>query len=334
MLRRQAYQVQPGEASAPRAATAARRLAGTGYADADDDTGTRHGGKRPTSRLTAAGRQWSTGLPARRARRMARTSALSCRPYRIVPMPFDLIPSAYLTTDFAIAMATIAVAGMVRGFSGFGSALILSPVLSLLWGPTIGVPVAILVEVAPALQLTPPALRVARWHTVWWIALPALLLIPLGAWLLVALPAETMRRGIALLVLTLVAVLWSGWRYRGPRGNAVSATVGALGGFLSGSTGIGGPPAIIYLMSSGDAAALVRANLIGYFTVIGAGLIGYYAWNGLINVDILWRAGLLIPVFVVGIFAGSRLFGLASERTFRHIAFSVLTLFSTWVLLA
>jgi len=249
-------------------------------------------------------------------------------------MPIDIIPAAYLTADVAVAVAVIFVAGLIRGFSGFGSALILSPVLSLLWGPTVGVPVAVLVEVAPALQLTPPALRIAHWRTVCSIGIPALLLIPVGSWMLVSLPAETMRRAIALMVLALVAILWSGWRYRGPRGSLPSAVVGALGGFLSGSSGIGGPPAIIYLMSGGDAPALIRANLIGYFTVIGAGLIAFFSFSGLVTVDVLWRAGLLIPGFVLGIIIGSRLFRLASEQTFRHIAFSALALSSTWVLLA
>jgi uncharacterized protein len=249
-------------------------------------------------------------------------------------MPFDVIPAAYLTDDFAIAVAAIAIAGLIRGFSGFGSALILSPVLSLLWGPTVGVPVAVLVELAPALQLTPPALRIAHWRTVWSISIPALLLIPVGSWMLISLPAETMRRAIALLVLALVAILWSGWRYRGPRGSVPSAIVGALGGFLSGSSGIGGPPAIIYLMSGGDSPAHIRANLIGYFTVISIGLIVFFSWSGLITTDILWRAGLLIPVFVIGLMVGARLFRLATEKTFRHIAFSVLALSSTWVLLA
>ncbi|MEK9662191.1 MAG: sulfite exporter TauE/SafE family protein, partial [Alphaproteobacteria bacterium] len=137
-----------------------------------------------------------------------------------------------------------------------------------------------------------------------------------------------------LLVLTLVAILWSGWRYTGPRGAPVSATVGALGGFLSGSTGNGGPPAIFYLMSSGDGPALIRANLIGYFTVIGAGLIAYYSYQGLIGADVLWRAGLLVLFFVAGIVAGTRLFGFASPATFRHIALTVLAATSTWVLLA
>jgi hypothetical protein len=249
-------------------------------------------------------------------------------------MPFDFIPAAYLTQDFAIAAFAIAVAGLIRGFSGFGSAMILSPVLSLLWGPTVGVPVAILVEVAPTLQLTPAALRIADRRTVWSLGVPALLLIPVGSWLLVSLPAETMRRAIAVLVLALVAILWSGWRYRGPRGPGVSAVVGALGGFLSGSTGIGGPPTIIYLMSGGDGPALIRANLIGYFSLMFLGLVAFFAWSGLITVDVLWRAGLLIPVFVLGIAAGTRLFGLASETTFRHIALGCLTAVSAWVLVA
>ena len=249
-------------------------------------------------------------------------------------MPYDFIPAAYLTQDFAIAAAAILVAGLIRGFSGFGSAMILSPVLSLLWGPTVGVPVAIIVEVAPTLQLTPPALRIAHWRTVWSLGIPALLLIPAGSWLLVSLPAETMRRSIALLVLALVGVLWSGWRYRGPRGPGMSAIVGALGGFLSGSTGIGGPPTILYLMSGGDGPALVRANLICFFSLMFVGLVGFFAWSGLITTDILWRAGLLIPIFVIGIVVGSRLFGLASEATFRNIAFGCLAATSAWVLLA
>jgi hypothetical protein len=135
-------------------------------------------------------------------------------------------------------------------------------------------------------------------------------------------------------VLALVAVLWSGWRYRGPRGPGVTALVGALGGFLSGSTGIGGPPTILYLMSSGDGPALIRANLICYFSLMFVGLLAFFAWNGLINADVLWRAGLLIPVFIVGVVGGSQLFGLASETAFRHIAFACLTGSSVWVLVA
>jgi hypothetical protein len=87
-------------------------------------------------------------------------------------------------------------------------------------------------------------------------------------------------------------------------------------------------------MSGSDSPALIRANLISYFSLMFIGLVGYFSWSGLITSDIIWRAGLLIPVFVVGIVVGSRMFGLASEATFRSIALGCLTVSSTWVLLA
>jgi uncharacterized membrane protein YfcA len=39
------------------------------------------------------------------------------------------------------ALACTAVAGIMRGYSGFGTAVLLAPLYSVLWGPRIGVPV-------------------------------------------------------------------------------------------------------------------------------------------------------------------------------------------------
>ena len=58
----------------------------------------------------------------------------------------------------AAVTATI-VAGLMRGYSGFGTAVILAPVYSLLWGPRAGVPVMLLMELLVSLQLVPSALK-------------------------------------------------------------------------------------------------------------------------------------------------------------------------------
>ncbi len=245
----------------------------------------------------------------------------------------SLIPPELWGTDLAFAAATVLLAGLIRGFSGFGSAMINAPVLSLLWGPTVGVPVAALVEFVPAVQLTPRALPVAQWRLVWLLGIPALILIPAGSWLLVTLPTEALRRGLAAVVLLLVIILWSGWRYRGRQTAPLSAGVGALSGLLSGTTGMGGPPVILYLMAGTDGAAVLRANMIGYFTIILIGLAATYALLGLFGSIVLWRTGILIVPFIVGIFVGARLFPLASERTFRNIALAVLAISSSYVLL-
>lgn len=244
-------------------------------------------------------------------------------------MPADLFGN-----DFLIASLAVFAASLIRGFSGFGSVLITAPILSLLWGPTVGVPVAALIEVVPAVQMTPRAIRTAHWPTAWAMGLPAVVLLPIGSLVLLNAPAEEMRRVIAAIVLLLAIVMWIGWHYRGPRGLVPSGAVGALGGALAGATGMGGPPVILYLMSGDDPAAVVRANMVAYFSIIFVGIVITFGLLGLVTTEVLWRIALMAPIYVVGVVIGTRMFGLASERTFRNIALATLAASSTWVLFA
>lgn len=246
----------------------------------------------------------------------------------------DLIPAGLVGPDLLIGVLAVFTAGLIRGFSGFGSALITAPMLSWVWGPQVGVPVAVLIEIAPAIQLTPKAIPVANWRTVWAISIPALIMLPLGSQILINAPSDDMRRAIAVVVLLLAAVLWSGWRYRGPRGVAAEACVGLVGGTLAGSTGVAGPPAILYTMSGDDPPAVIRANLIGYFTILFFGFVITFGLQGLITSQVLWRVAILVPVFIVGTAIGTRMFGLASARVFRNIALATLAASSAWVLVA
>ncbi len=249
-------------------------------------------------------------------------------------MPDIPFPAEYLDVRLVYAALSVFAAGLIRGFSGFGSALINAPILSLIWGPTVGVPVAAMVEIAPAIQLTPKAIKVAHWKTIWAISLPALVLLPAGTFILVSVPADEMRRAIGAIVLIVALILWSGWRYRGPRGMGPAIGVGLFGGALAGATGVAGPPVILYLMSSDDSPALTRANLIAYFSVILVGFMVVLTFKGLITTEIVWLVGALLIPFVVGAAIGTKMFPLASERVFRIIALTTLTLSSLYVLVA
>jgi len=249
-------------------------------------------------------------------------------------MPDIPFPAEYLDMSLLYAALSVFAAGLIRGFSGFGSALINAPVLSLIWGPTIGVPVAALIEVAPAIQLTPKAIKIANWKTVWAFGIPALILLPAGTFILVSVPADDMRRAIGAIVLVVALILWSGWRYRGPRGVVPSMCVGLVGGSLAGATGVAGPPVILYLMSSDDSPAQTRANLIAYFTIILFGIVATFSLKGLVSLNTLWLAAAMLIPFIAGTAIGTRMFPLASERIFRNIALTTLTVSSLYVLAA
>ena len=68
----------------------------------------------------------------------------------------------------------------------------------------------------------------------------------------------------------------------------------------------------------------MRANIILFFAVTtlfsGTG----YVWSGLITVRVLMIAALIAPVYGYGTWAGSRMFGLASEQTFRRICLTMI----------
>ena len=152
-------------------------------------------------------------------------------------------------TRWVLIGVTVLLAGVVRGFSGFGAGLVMVPALTLLLGPTVAVPTVVLMEVVASAQLVPPALRQVRWKTVGPLALAAVLMIPLGSLGLAALDPHWLRRVISLIVLLFVAILATGWRYRRRPGPVVTAAVGGVSGLLTGLGGVGGPPVILFWLS-------------------------------------------------------------------------------------
>jgi uncharacterized membrane protein YfcA len=87
-----------------------------------------------------------------------------------------------------------------------------------------------------------------------------------------------------------------------------------------------GPPVIVYWLGSTAAAAVLRANFIVYFTIFSAASVLTYALRGLLPLDILVLALLIGPLQITAMAIGSRLFNLASEQTYRRVAYVIVAL--------
>ena len=116
-------------------------------------------------------------------------------------------------------------------------------------------------------------------------------------------------------------MLAAGWLYRGPTRAWLSAGVGAIAGFMSGAAQIPGPPVLIYWLGREVVSATMRANAIVFFlfTTVVSG--AAFLTGGIFTADVMTRAAGLFPIYAIGIWIGSRMFGLASERTYRRIAY-------------
>ncbi len=229
-------------------------------------------------------------------------------------------PVDLFSPELALAAAVTVVAGLMRGFTGFGSAMVMSPLLSLIYGPVQGVATVMILESAVTLQLMPGVIGGTRWREVGPMAIAATVMIPLGGYILLNADPGILRRVIGAAVLAFALVMLCGWRYGGPRRLSISLAIAALSGTMVSSVGIGGPPVLIYWLSGSDAARQNRANIISYFAFISVGVLVTFLLNGVIGVETVWRAAVVAPFFLLSAHLGSRLFGRSSEALYRRVA--------------
>jgi len=234
--------------------------------------------------------------------------------------------TGYTDSSFAVAIALTMLAGIVRGFAGFGSSMLLAPSLSAIYSPAVAIPMIGLMELGVALPLLPKAVGIARWRTVGRLSLAALFGIPLGALLLVAVPAAIMRWVISAAIILAVALLALGVGRKGEATLAGSLGVGALAGLSTGAVGMGGPPVVLYYLAGRDPAAEIRASLICFFLFTATVQLATYTLNGLLTLDNGLRGLALLPVFILGALAGSRLFAGAADRLYRRVALGLVVL--------
>jgi uncharacterized membrane protein YfcA len=239
-------------------------------------------------------------------------------------MLVDVLAVSDFSEAFAFLIVAALAAGLARGFSGFGAALIFVPLASAVVGPQVAVPVLLVVDGVMTVGLIPGALRKADRRDVLTMTLGAVFGVPAGVYLLSTLDPSTIRWAIVVVVVILLALLMSGWRYHGRPKPLLTVFVGLLAGFFSGVAQIGGPPVVAYWLGGAIPAITVRANIIFYFaisTVLSA--VGY-VWGGLITTQILVLALITAPLYGLGVWLGSRMFGLASEHTFRRICYAMI----------
>jgi hypothetical protein len=234
----------------------------------------------------------------------------------------------------AAALAIAAIAGVVRGITGFGGAMVMTPPLALLFGPVLAVPVALMLESFAAAPMLVHTRREVRWRTIGPILASACAAVPLGAYVLVTADPQALRRAIAAIVIVFSLLLLRGWRYSGRQRLGTSIGLGALGGAMMGATSIGGPPVILYLLSGPDPVAITRANLSLFVAASSlAGIATFWA-GGLLGAPAALGGLLLAPAYYGGLVAGSRAFARFSDARFRRFTLFLLVAVSTGILIA
>jgi len=238
----------------------------------------------------------------------------------------DLLPRDVSVT-VAMAICAIAfVAGSARGFSGFGAALIFMPLASSVAPPRLVAALLLLIDFVAAAPLLPNAWQKADRKATAVIVLGALIGVPIGTYFLSVLDPVTTRWIISCFVAALLALLLSGWRYRGEDHVWLSVGVGGVSGFCSGLAQTGGPPIVGYWLGRPIDTTVARANIVLFFGASDFFSMVSYATTGLITRDSILLSLVVGPVYALGVAFGASLFGRASDKVFRAICYALIAM--------
>ncbi|MFH1980685.1 MAG: sulfite exporter TauE/SafE family protein [Pseudomonadota bacterium] len=237
-----------------------------------------------------------------------------------MPIPSSPILAACVLLAF--------VAGLVRGYGGFGYSMTAVTGMSLVLEPVALVPAVILLEIAASGLLIVRVWRQVDWKALGRLSAGMIVTTPAGAFLLATVPAAPMTIAIAVAVMALAAMMRMGFALKRRPGAAATVGVGMLSGLLNGGGAIGGPPVVLFFFSSPAGAAISRASLIAYF--LGTDLIaaGVLTGMGVMTREALRLAAVMLIPTTAGVLCGARMFQNASEQNFRRRVLSVLIVLS------
>ncbi len=226
---------------------------------------------------------------------------------------FYFIPDNY----FLIALVVV-FSGFLRGFIGFGSGLLMIPVLSYFYSPVFAMIFNIVIEIPATIYLTFVGIKKSNLREITPMMFTMMLTIPFGTIFLVSVDEQIIRTLMSLLLIFFVILIATGWRIKSTITKYVLVLGGAISGLMQGATGMGGPPYVTVLLSKNDSDDVARANILVITSglVISAIISLYYF--GLFTKDILLTGAISAPIYVFATYIGTKFFNYSGNKYFRN----------------
>ena len=230
-------------------------------------------------------------------------------------MPFEL----YLT--FIVAFAFF-----LQRITGFGSAVVATPLLALLWDPHESIALVLIFQNVFGLWLIIRVWRRVLDRELRVFQLAFFPMVVAGAYLLPNLEAEFVRRALAA-VCGLVMIQWlfvPSFRLKGRWKPAAGGLCGFLSGFVQGTLGMGGPLFLLYYGSVEGRADKIRDSTIAVFALANLLRAPIALATAQFTTGVMVAALYTTIPFAAAMFLGAGLSERLDSRMFRYIAVGIL----------
>lgn len=232
--------------------------------------------------------------------------------------------ASFAASDLVLLGAAAFLAALVRGFSGFGSALIYLPIAAQVLTPFQAITTIVLFDLIGPIPLIRPAIKDCDVEDLKRLIIGLIFALPIGLFTLTQIEPELFRYAVSTIALFLLISLMAGLRYRGSLSPPMIYATGGMSGFLQGVAGLPGPPVILLYMASTLSTQTIRANTFLFLFLTDVVLLPALALFGKLDTSAVALGLLLVIPTLAGSLLGARIFRPGYERIYRGVAYAII----------
>jgi uncharacterized membrane protein YfcA len=232
----------------------------------------------------------------------------------------DLLEISWIVIPVSI------LAGIVRGYSGFGFAAVAVVGFNTVLNPQQSIPVILALDVLCSVGLWQQARQQSDYKTFRVLTIGAFVGIPFGLLFLLLIPENILKLIICLFIFFFALLLLFDLKIKSADKLSVKFGFGLGSGIGTASASIGGPVIVSYMLASTLSASAQRATMILFFIVSETVALCVLLFSGLMGQQEFILLLVLILPTLIAVRIGQSLFNAYPPKSLKHFALPVMAL--------
>jgi uncharacterized membrane protein YfcA len=130
---------------------------------------------------------------------------------------------------------------------------------------------------------------------------------------------NTLKIVVGLIITITALAMLRNYKIKIKNQNISYGVVGLLSGLLNGSTGLSGPPVVLFLTNQNTDKDVFRANLTFYGIATNIFAIILFISEGIVNTSVLNFTAIYLPALILGVFGGIKISSKINEALFKNL---------------
>ncbi len=232
--------------------------------------------------------------------------------------------------DLPLFILIILLASVLQTATGFGFAIIATPLLLLIYEPLEAVQINLILSLVISIAIANKIKKDVDFCILKRFILGSAVGLPFGIMFFLFLDINKLKLAVALIILLLTAMLVLNFRIKQTKGRDL--LVGGLSGYLTSSMGMPGPPLLLYFSGTDTLKEKLRGTTLVYnLFAISMSLIMQLIFAGT-NKTVWLSCGFALPLVLLGLYFGQLLFTRINQKFFRILTYFILLFIGVYLL--